>query len=63
VTSIYANAVFAYSLPDLNLLGHVDLPALKLAGRDPIGAVPNWVTSRPTASCSTSPTQAPGRCR
>jgi YVTN family beta-propeller protein len=47
VTSIYANAVFAYSLPDLNLLGHVSLPDLKLAGRAPIGAVPNWVTFTP----------------
>jgi len=47
VTSIYANAVFAYSLPDLNLLGHVALPELKLAGRAPIGAVPNWVTFTP----------------
>ena len=47
VTSIYANAVFAYSLPDLNLLGHVSLPDLRLAGRAPIGAVPNWVTFTP----------------
>jgi len=47
VTSIYANAVFAYSLPDLNLLGHVALPELKLAGRAPIGSVPNWVTFTP----------------
>jgi YVTN family beta-propeller protein len=47
VTSIYANAVFAYSLPDFNLLGHVSLPDLKVAGRAPIGAVPNWVTFTP----------------
>lgn len=47
VTSITANAVFAYSLPELKLLGHVALPALKLAGRAPIGAVPNWVTFTP----------------
>jgi YVTN family beta-propeller protein len=47
VTSIYANAVFAYSLPNLDLLGHVSLPDLKLAGRAPIGAVPNWVTFTP----------------
>jgi YVTN family beta-propeller protein len=47
VTSIFANAVFAYSLPDLKLLGRVDLPALKLDGRAPISAVPNWVTFTP----------------
>ena len=47
VTSIFANAVFAYSLPDLKLLGHAKLPELKLEGRAPIGAVPNWVTFTP----------------
>ena len=47
VTSIYANAVFAYSLADLKLLGYVSLPDLKLPGREPIGAVPNWVTFTP----------------
>src|SRR5258708_17282316 len=44
VTSISANAVYAYSLPQLKLLGHAALPALKVAGRKPISAVPNWVT-------------------
>src|SRR5262245_19838663 len=47
VTSIFANSVFAYSLPDLKLLGHVKLPELKLEGRAPISAVPNWVTFTP----------------
>jgi len=47
VTSIFANAVFAYSLPDLKLLGHAKLPELRLEGRAPIGAVPNWVTFTP----------------
>jgi YVTN family beta-propeller protein len=47
VTSIQANAVYAYSLPDLQPLGHAPLPELKLAGRPPIGAVPNWVTFTP----------------
>jgi YVTN family beta-propeller protein len=47
VTSIQANAVYAYSLPDLQPLGHAPLPELKLAGRAPIGAVPNWVTFTP----------------
>jgi YVTN family beta-propeller protein len=47
VTSVLANAVFAYSLPDLQLKGTVTLPALKLAGRDPIGALPDWITFTP----------------
>jgi len=47
VTSIAANAVFAYSLPDLKLLGQAALPELKLLGRQPISAVPNWVTFTP----------------
>jgi YVTN family beta-propeller protein len=47
VTSIPQNAVFAYSLADLSLLGHVALPDLKLPGRALGGAIPNWVTFAP----------------
>jgi YVTN family beta-propeller protein len=47
VASIPQNAIFAYSLPDLNLVGQVALPELKLPGRSPGGAVPNWVTFAP----------------
>lgn len=48
VTSIPANAVFVYSLPDLTLQGNVPLPLKQVAGRDkPIPAVPNWVTFTP----------------
>lgn len=47
VTSIQANAVYAYSLPELRPLGHAPLPELRLPGRPPIGAVPNWVTFTP----------------
>ena len=47
VTSIAANAVFAYSLPELKLIGEAALPAQKAAGRAPISAVPNWVTFTP----------------
>jgi YVTN family beta-propeller protein len=42
-----ANAVFAYSLPDLKLLGHASLPDLRLPGQDPIGAIPDWLTFTP----------------
>jgi YVTN family beta-propeller protein len=47
VTSISANAVYAYALPELKLRGQAALPALKVDGRKPISAVPNWVTFTP----------------
>jgi YVTN family beta-propeller protein len=47
VTSIPQNEIFAYSLADLSLVGQVALPELKLPGRSPGGAVPNWVTFAP----------------
>jgi len=47
VTSIAANAVFAYSLPELKLLGEVALPEIKAAGRKPTSSVPNWATFTP----------------
>jgi YVTN family beta-propeller protein len=50
VTSILNNAVFAYSLADLSLIGEVALPSLKLPGHGPIAAVPNWVTFTPDSS-------------
>ena len=45
--STAANAVFAYSLPDLQLLGHVNLPVLNIPGRPPIPAMPQWLTMTP----------------
>ncbi len=47
VTSIPQNAIFAYSLAGLSLVGQVALPELRLPGRSPGGAVPNWVTFAP----------------
>ena len=47
VTSIPNNAVFAYALDDLRLVGQVALPDLKLPGHGPISAVANWVTFTP----------------
>jgi len=47
VNSHRANAVFVYSLPDIGLLGYAALPDLKLPGRDPIGAIPDWLTFSP----------------
>jgi YVTN family beta-propeller protein len=47
VTSIPNNAVYVYSLADLSLIGHVDLPSLALPGHKPLSAVANWVTFTP----------------
>jgi YVTN family beta-propeller protein len=47
VTSIPNNAVFVYSLADLKQIGEVALPALKVAGREQMSSVPNWVTFTP----------------
>ena len=47
VTSIAANAVYAYSLPELKLIGHVALPEIRVAGKKAISSVPNWVTFTP----------------
>jgi YVTN family beta-propeller protein len=47
VTSIAANAVFAYALPELRLIGQAPLPLVKGAGRKPTSSVPNWVTFTP----------------
>jgi len=48
VTSIPNNAVYVYALDGLKLIGKVDLPSEKIAGRDmPLSAVPSWVTFTP----------------
>ncbi len=48
VTSIPNNAVYAYDLATLKMIGKVDLPNEKLAGHEtPISAVPEWVTFTP----------------
>ena len=47
MVSRVSNAVYSYALPDLRLLGKVDLPVLQLSGRAPIGSSPHWVTFTP----------------
>jgi YVTN family beta-propeller protein len=47
VNSTFANAVFKYSLPDLKLIGHANLPEVHPSGRVPSGAVPEWITFTP----------------
>ena len=40
--------MYEYSLADLKLIGKVDLPSEKIAGRaTPLSAVANWVTFTP----------------
>jgi len=43
IASTEANAVFAYSLPGLELLGHVDLPKTRRPDNSVLGAVPEWI--------------------
>jgi YVTN family beta-propeller protein len=48
VTSIPNNAVYEYSLPDLKMVGKVDLPSESIAGHAAaLSAVANWVTFTP----------------
>ena len=47
VNSTAANAVFKYSLPELNLSGHADLPLVHPLGHEPTGSVPEWITFVP----------------
>jgi YVTN family beta-propeller protein len=47
VDSDSANAVFAYSLPAIEPIGHVSLPTRKLPNQPPMGAIPNWLSFTP----------------
>jgi len=47
VNSTIANAVFAYSLPELQLIGHVPLPEVHPVGHAATGSVPEWITFTP----------------
>ena len=47
VNSTIANAVFEYSLPDLQLAGHTELPLIHPLGHLPTGSVPEWITFTP----------------
>jgi YVTN family beta-propeller protein len=50
VNSTAANAVFKYSLPDLNLVGHVPLPQIHALGQPATGSVPEWITFTPDSA-------------
>jgi YVTN family beta-propeller protein len=47
VNSTVANAIFKYSLPDLQLVGYCALPVQQPANQIAIGAVPEWITFTP----------------
>lgn len=47
IGSTFANAVFKYSLPDLQLMGFTALPEIHPLGRSPTGSVPEWITFTP----------------
>jgi YVTN family beta-propeller protein len=47
INSTLANAVFEYSLPDLQLIGHAELPEVHPLGRTRSGAIPEWITFSP----------------
>ena len=47
VASTLANAVFEYSLPTLDLLGHAKLPEVHPVDHAPTGSVPEWITFTP----------------
>ncbi len=48
IASTAANALFQYSLPALELIGHVELPVVRTLGIEkPTGSVPEWITFTP----------------
>jgi YVTN family beta-propeller protein len=53
VNSTIANAVFKYSLPELQLVGYCPLPTQQPANHAAIGAVPEWITFIPDVNAST----------
>jgi len=50
VNSTFANAVFKYSLPDLQLLGHAALPEVHPVGHYATSSVPEWITFTPDSN-------------
>ncbi len=50
VNSTLTNAVFKYSLPDLNLVGYVALPLVHPLGHVPTSSVPEWITFTPDSA-------------
>jgi len=47
VNSTISNAVFKYSLPDLQLVGYCPLPVQQSPNRAAMGVVPEWITFTP----------------
>ena len=55
INDLAYNAVFVYSLPDLKLIGHVDMPELKLPGHPPLTGDPHWITFTPDSKTAYIP--------
>jgi YVTN family beta-propeller protein len=48
IASTAANAIFEYSLPSLELMGHVELPVVHILGLEkPASSVPEWIAFSP----------------
>lgn len=47
VNSTLANSIFEYSLPDLKLVGHVELPVAHPMSHAATGAIPDWIAFTP----------------
>jgi YVTN family beta-propeller protein len=47
VNSTLANSIFVYSLPDLRLIGHAELPVAHPVNHAPTGAIPDWIAFTP----------------
>lgn len=50
VNSTVANAVFKYSLPDLQLVGYCKLPVVQSQNHAATGSVPEWITFTPDSA-------------
>ncbi len=47
INSTLANSIFEYSLPDIQLVGHVELPVAHPVNHSPTGAIPDWIAFTP----------------
>ena len=50
VDSTLANSVFEYSLPDLKLIGHAELPQVHPLSHAPTGSIPDWIAFTPDSA-------------
>jgi YVTN family beta-propeller protein len=46
--TLWVTSILANGLADMKIKGFVKLPEIRVPGRNPMSAVPNWVTFTPT---------------